>query len=108
MFQNYAHERTPVTGHKWKHFTDDERLDVINQKKNSDDYFKDISINKGLADGHVLVTLNEKVGVAQRGTLLLDFEEELKNTLDKGLTVWCEPLGDRNSLRKLRGIEIKT
>ena len=108
MFKNYADEDTLVTNRNWKILSDDERLDAINQIKESDDYFKDISINRGLADGHVFVTLNENFGVAQRGTLLLDFEEELKNTLDKGLTVWCDPLGDRNSLRKLRGIEIKT
>ena len=27
---------------------------------------------------------------------------------DKGITVWCEPIGDKSKLRKLRGIEIKT
>ena len=34
-------------------------------------------------------------------------EEDLKLNIDKGLTVWCEPLGDKNSLRNLRGIKIK-
>ena len=31
----------------------------------------------------------------------------LKSKIDKGLTVWCEPVGDKSVLRKLRGFEIK-
>ena len=27
---------------------------------------------------------------------------------DLGLTIWCEPVGDKSKLRKLRGIEINT
>ena len=44
----------------------------------------------------------------ERGLLLLDLEEKLKIEIDKGITVWCEPVGDKSKLRKLRGIEIKT
>ena len=40
--------------------------------------------------------------------LLLDFESELKIGVDQGLVVWCEPLGDKSTLRNLRGIEIRT
>jgi hypothetical protein len=40
--------------------------------------------------------------------LILDLEEFLKNHLDSGISIWCEPLGDKNSLRNLRGIQIKT
>ena len=43
----------------------------------------------------------------KRGPLLLDFEVFLKEAIDPGLVVWLEPLGDRNSLRNLRGIEVK-
>jgi hypothetical protein len=32
----------------------------------------------------------------------------LKAHIDDALTVWLEPLGDRNSLRNLRGIEVKS
>jgi hypothetical protein len=42
-----------------------------------------------------------------RGSLLLDFEECIKKNIDQGLTVWGEALGDKNSLRNLRGIEVK-
>jgi hypothetical protein len=58
-------------------------------------------------DGQVVVNLTESLPAGKRGQLLLDLEEFLKNEIDPGLTVWLEPLGDRNSLRNLRGIEVK-
>ena len=32
----------------------------------------------------------------------------IKNNIDKGLTVWFDPVGDKSKLRNLRGVEIKT
>ena len=39
--------------------------------------------------------------------MLLELESYLKENIDKGLTVWLEPVGDRSKLRNLRGIKIK-
>ena len=39
--------------------------------------------------------------------MLLDFEEELKKSIDQGITIWLEPVGDKSKLRNLRGITIK-
>ena len=39
---------------------------------------------------------------------ILELEERLKSKIDKGITVWCEPIGDKSKLRKLRGIKINT
>ena len=49
----------------------------------------------------------EPHGPEIRGTKLLDLEELLKENVDLGITIWLEPLGDKNSLRNLRGIEVK-
>ncbi len=59
------------------------------------------------ADGQVTFTLKRELNVTVRGGLLLDAEQWLKSELDKGITVWLEPMGDRSSLRKLRGVEVK-
>ena len=58
-------------------------------------------------DGQVIVNFRSPVGADNRGGLLLDLEELLKREFDQGITVWLEPLGDKNSLRNLRGIEVK-
>jgi len=43
-----------------------------------------------------------------RGLLLLDLESKLKASIDKGLTIWLEPVGDKSKLRNLRGVTIKS
>ncbi|MHB1141714.1 MAG: hypothetical protein ACYC1T_08155 [Sulfuricaulis sp.] len=59
-------------------------------------------------DGQIIVNLTEPLAAGKRGQLLLDLEAFLKESIDPGLAVWLEPLGDRNSLRNLRGIEVKS
>ena len=59
-------------------------------------------------DGQVIIRFTEPVAVSQRGSLLLDLEAALKREIDQGITVWVEALGDKNSLRNLRGIEVKS
>ena len=49
----------------------------------------------------------QNISVSKRGLFLLELEEELKRNIDQGLTIWCEPIGDKNSLRNLRGIQMK-
>ena len=59
-------------------------------------------------DGQVIIRFTEPVAVSKRGLLLLDLEAALKSDIDQGITVWVEALGDKNSLRNLRGIEVKS
>ena len=40
--------------------------------------------------------------------ILEKLEEMLKSVLDQGITVWCEPVGDKSKLRKMRGVKIIT
>lgn len=54
----------------------------------------------------VTLAFTEPVPASERGTLLMDAEDALQSVLP-GAVVWHEPLGDRNSLRNLRGIEVK-
>ena len=45
------------------------------------------------------VSLVGAIGVSKRGSLLLDLEQFLMEREDRGINVWCEPIGNRNSLR---------
>ncbi len=55
---------------------------------------------------YIYVNFISKVSPKDRGTLLLDLEDELFQK-DQRIRVWHIPLGDKNSLRNLRGIKIK-
>ena len=50
----------------------------------------------------------EIISADKRAMLLLDIEDILKKTVDKGITIWLKAVGDKSKLRNLRGIEIKT
>jgi hypothetical protein len=45
------------------------------------------------------VSLVGAIGVSKRGSLLLDLDQFLMEREDRGINVWCEPIGNRNSLR---------
>ena len=55
---------------------------------------------------YIYVNFISKVSPKDRGTLLLDLEDEFFQK-DQRIRVWHIPLGDKNSLRNLRGIKIK-
>ena len=46
----------------------------------------------------------EKISPSKRGTILLNLEDELCKVNNK-IRIWHIPLGDKNSLRNLRGIK---
>ena len=83
-----------------------QRINKIIDQLNSD--FKELLlVVAAKKDGQVVVRMLNPLTASKRGTLLLDFEECIKKNVDQGLTVWGEALGDKNSLRNLRGIEVK-
>jgi len=57
---------------------------------------------------NLTVEFTEPVPASLRGTMLMDYEDYLRSTGIPDAIVWAVPLGDRNSLRNLRGIEVKT
>ena len=78
---------------------------LIPEKFNSD---IELVNTEFLKNGLIYIYVNfiSKVSPKDRGTLLLDLEDELVKK-DERVRVWHIPLGDKNSLRNLRGIKIK-
>lgn len=52
---------------------------------------------------NVEVELLEKIKPSERGKILLDLEDAFCE-INKNVRVWHTPLGDKNSLRNLRGV----
>jgi len=104
-----AQTNTPSPGLTWRQLSDAERLTLVVDTLRAGTAASNGVINVVTArqDGQIIVTLGESMPANKRGPLLLDFEASLKEVIDPSLVVWLEPLGDRNSLRNLRGIEVK-
>lgn len=67
-----------------------------------------VEVKEARADGQIIVHLTCDLPANVRGTLLLNIEALLKREIDGALVVWLESKGDKNPLRNLRGIEIKS
>lgn len=105
----HANTSTPTPAIAWLQLSDDERLALVrNALEMKMPTTNDVLVvTAAKQDGQVIAKLLKPVPADKRGTLLLDIEALLKESIDPGLVVWLESLGDRSSLRNLRGIEIK-
>ena len=108
MMKIDANADAPITQKTWKLMPDIERIKLLNKQIGGKKDYTSISINKTNQSGQELVTLDGKFSASERGVYLLDFERYLKDNVDQGINVWCESIGDKNSLRNLRGIQIKS
>ena len=108
MFIDQSKVKTPEPGIDWRKLNAKERISIVNEIKLMHEAFDSIEIVGAEDNGYVYVRLQGLLSAGMRGQILLDLEEIIKRDIDAGLTIWCEPLGDKSSLRRLRGIEIKS
>lgn len=104
---SFNEAETPPMDDSWKKMSDLERMDLVENVIRTNNLGQVFSVSRVTEKGEVYINLLENLSAGQRGSKLLDFEMLLKNNIDNGIVLWCEPLGDKNSLRKLRGIQIK-
>jgi hypothetical protein len=109
QIKHYADVQTPVPGSFWLGLDSRQRLDNVRQALEGGPrrFITRVQVIAAKEDGQVTLHMSESLPADQRGLFLLDLEEFLKETIDPAITVWLELLGDRNSLRNLRGIEVK-
>ena len=102
----FATSETDSVTPEWANLDEDSRISkIVALLENTE--FKDLfSVSRATESGAVYVKMTEPLGPSNRGSKLLDLEEFLKEKVDIGINVWCEPIGDRNSLRNLRGVQI--
>jgi hypothetical protein len=107
MSLQFVGVESPLPSNEWLSRSVEDKISGIRNFLDSNERFRDCIELSGITNQiEILVELIIPVKAAERGTLLLDFEQELKKTFDQSLVVWLQPLGDKNSLRRLRGIKI--
>ena len=107
MFKNYASAKTPVVNKSWIEMSTEKRVELVKNELKKDSKTIDFEITQTTDDGQIVFKVEKSIPANIRGLLLLDLEERLKNSIDKGLVVWFDPLGDKSKLRNLRGIKVK-
>lgn len=104
---SFAHTEIPRPSLAWRNASVGERYLLTTAALGTADYADGIEIIRTMPNGHIILSLTKPMTAAQRGARLLELEGRLKRFVEPGLTVWLEPKGDRNTLRHLRGIEVK-
>ena len=106
--KNFSSSTTPITGQNWKDKSEEERIMLVSKELKRSLLYKDFEVSKAPSNGQIVLKIKHIIPANERGLLLLKLEEMLKLVIDKGITVWCEPVGDKSKLRQLRGIKINT
>jgi hypothetical protein len=108
MLQNYSTHKTPITSKSWKDKSVEKRIELITNELKKDKLYDKFEPVNAPENGQVVIKIEKVIPTNERGLLLLELEQKLKSNIDKGITIWCEPVGDKSKLRKLRGIKINS
>ena len=106
--KRFSYEDSPKPSIKWQSQNEEERKKIILNLINKNPKYETFEIVRAEENGSVILKIEKSIQASERGILLLDLEELLKNSIDQGITIWLEPVGDKSKLRNLRGIEIKS
>lgn len=102
----FASTPTDAISASWVGKSEEWRLNELTAATLGTRFEEIVTPTRALDNGQVYVSLNKPVNASDRGQLLLDLESHYKNSVEVGINLWCEPLGDKNSLRNLRGIQV--
>jgi len=105
-FNNYSNTPSPKPWTFWNHLSNQDRLDLCRKILKNEIKIHEFKIIDAKQDGQVIIEFKKTPVTSKRGMIMLDIEEILK-TIDESLTVWHLSIGDKNSLRNLRGIVLK-
>ena len=104
MKRHFANEETPVTTIMWTNVREQERKNLVADALKSVNLYADLEVINAPKDGRVVVRTSRNIPSNERGLFFLELEAMLKKRVDVGITIWCEPVGDKSKLRKLRGV----
>ena len=108
MKNNFSSFKTPQTGEKWTMMLEKERIEKLTKELQKNTLYENFQVTKAPDNGQVVIRIEKVIPANERGLFLLELEEKLKLAIDQGITIWCEPVGDKSKLRNLRGVQIKT
>ena len=106
--KKFSYEESPKTEESWINSSENNRKKLIFEVLISNPIYENFEIIRADKNGNVILKTEKSILASERGVLLLDLEQILKDKVDRGITIWLDPVGDKSKLRNLRGIEIKS
>ena len=104
---NNAIGETPKASNDWLNLKQKERFSLLsNTLDKKKDFGEILELVFANDSGEITFRFKRETSPSERGSILLDLEFFLKKEIYEFLYVSIEPIGDKNSLRRLRGIDI--
>lgn len=107
LLKENANAETVQTGDGWKNIAESERKKLVKNELENFSGAETFEVIRADANGQIVISIEKGIPANERGLYLLELERTLKDNIDQGLHLWCEPVGDKSKLRKLRGVKIK-
>ena len=106
----FANILSPKPTLNWKRITENEKYDLIKEKISEIDplWSEKFNIISAKNNGFLIFEFKRSIPVDERANYLLGLENELCTKIDNSITIWMAPVGDKSSLRNLRGIKVKS
>lgn len=103
---SFANTDSPSTGAPSVNMAKYKRISLLDSSIQLFSPQIDLNVVEAHEGGQVSIHINSVIDINDRGEFLLNLEEYLKSTIDIRINIWHEPIGDKSSLRNLRGIEV--
>lgn len=98
---------SPVSSEEWKNKTEKDRITMVYEQIKLNSLYEGFEVVSADDNAHITLKIERSIPSNERGVLLLDLESSLKTSIEKAITIWLEPVGDKSKLRNLRGITFK-
>lgn len=102
----FSWEATPTPSATWIACSSESRSAQVNDVLSQDSRYAFLEVSRTLDDGSVFLFSDTRLTSSTRGPTLRAVEALLKQAIDASLTVWIEPMDDKNALRRLRGVTL--
>jgi hypothetical protein len=106
---NFAKSISPEPNDIYRYMDDTQRFNMIESTLNkiNQNWSEKFNLVSARENGFVVLEFKNSIPVSERSDYLLEIEKKLCQFVDPAITLWIAPVGDKSSLRKLRGIEVK-
>lgn len=102
----FAWDETPTPSAAWTASSSESRSSRVHRALSQDSRYAFLEVSRTLDDGSVFFFPDTRLAANTRGPTLRAVEVLLKRAVDESLTVWIEPMDDKNALRRLRGVTL--
>jgi hypothetical protein len=105
----FANSISPKSSTQWLNLSENDRIEKIKFILSDIDieWQEKYNIISARNNGFVIFEFIKSIPVDERAKYFLNIESYLCKKIDDSITIWIAPVGDKSSLRNLRGIEVK-